>query len=81
MPITLTAGVAICQLALFRLSSDPLQPYARKNGKYRGEEAVSVTAISHPTSVDCIPIQRNARPPTPHQPLQPPPTLPHGSGL
>lgn len=45
VPITLTAGVAICQLALFRLSSDPLRPYGRQNGKYRGEEAVSVSKL------------------------------------
>lgn len=45
VPITLTAGVAICQLALFSLSSEPVHPYGQQDGKYLGEESVSVSKL------------------------------------
>ena len=45
VPIRLTAGIKICQLALFQLSSDPLKPYEKQDGKYMDTTSASISKL------------------------------------
>jgi dCTP deaminase len=45
VPIRLVQGVKICQFALFELSSDPLSPYEKQDGKYMDARNVSISKL------------------------------------
>ncbi|WP_416730326.1 dCTP deaminase [Fictibacillus sp. JL2B1089] len=45
VPVQLVAGIKICQLALFTLSSEPLTPYEKQDAKYMDSMSVSISKL------------------------------------
>lgn len=45
VPIKLTAGIKICQIGFFELSSEPLKPYEKQSGLYMDAKDVSTSKL------------------------------------
>ncbi|KYP81688.1 dCTP deaminase [Ferroacidibacillus organovorans] len=45
VPIRLTPGIKICQIGFFALSSIPLKPYEKQDGKYMDAKDVSISKL------------------------------------
>lgn len=45
VPIRLVPGIKICQFALFELSSEPLAPYEKQDGKYMDAHSTSISKL------------------------------------
>jgi dCTP deaminase len=45
VPVKLIPGIKICQLALFELSSEPLKPYEKQDGKYMDAQTASISKL------------------------------------
>lgn len=45
VPIQLTAGIKICQIGFFELTSDPLKPYEKQSGLYMYAKEVSTSKL------------------------------------